>query len=64
MKKDHLAESTIKVTDRGLRLIAKTVNLNEPRKINDYEKANNICQKKKRVKKDLKKLLQYISVVM
>jgi len=24
MKKDHLAESTIKVTDRRLRLIAKT----------------------------------------
>ena len=36
MKKDHLAESTIKTTDRRLRLIAKTVNLNYPDKVTEY----------------------------
>ncbi len=36
MKKDHLAESTIKVTDRRLRLIAKTVNLKDPDKVTEY----------------------------
>ena len=36
MKKDHLAESTIKVTDRRLRLIAKTVNIDNPEEILDY----------------------------
>jgi integrase len=36
MKKDHLAETTIAVTDRRLRLIAKTVNLNDPDKVTEY----------------------------
>jgi len=36
MKKDHLAESTIKVTNHRLRLIAKTVNLNDPDKVTEY----------------------------
>jgi hypothetical protein len=36
MKKDHLAESTIKVTGRRLRLIAKSVNLNDPDKVTEY----------------------------
>jgi integrase len=36
MKKDHLADSTIEVTDRRLRLIAKKVNLNDPDKITEY----------------------------
>ena len=36
MKKDHLAESTIKVTDRRLRLIAKTANLNNPDEVTEY----------------------------
>ena len=36
MKKDHLAESTIKMTDRKLKLIAKTVNLNDPDKVTEY----------------------------
>ena len=36
MKKDHLAQTTITVTDRRLRLIAKTVNLNDPDKVTEY----------------------------
>jgi hypothetical protein len=36
MKKDHLAESTIEVTSRRLRLMAKTVNLDEPEKVDEY----------------------------
>jgi integrase len=36
MKKDHLAKSTIEVTDRRLRLIAKNVNLNDPEKVIEY----------------------------
>jgi integrase len=36
MKKDHLAESTIKVTDRRLRLIAKTVNREDTDKVTEY----------------------------
>jgi integrase len=36
MKKDHLAESTIKVTGRRLRLIGKAVNLDEPKEVDEY----------------------------
>jgi len=36
MKKDQLAESTIKVTDRRLRLITKTVDLDKPEQIKEY----------------------------
>ncbi len=36
MKKDHLAESTINVTDRRLRLIAKTVDLDDPDRVTEY----------------------------
>jgi len=36
MKKDHLAKSTIEVTDRRLRLIAKTANLNKPDHVTEY----------------------------
>ena len=36
MKKDHLAETTIKVTDRRLRLIAKSANLNNPEEVTEY----------------------------
>jgi len=36
MKKDHLAESIINVTDRRLRLIVKTVNLDDPDKVTEY----------------------------
>jgi integrase len=36
MKKDHLAESTIKVTDRRLRLMAKSINLDKPEQVKEY----------------------------
>jgi len=36
MKKDGLAESTIKVTDRRLRMMAKCVDLDEPEKVREY----------------------------
>ena len=36
MKKDHLAELTIKVTGRKLRLIATSANLNDPDKVTEY----------------------------
>ena len=35
MKKDHLAESTIKVTDRRLRMMAKTVDIDNPEKVRE-----------------------------
>ena len=41
MKKDHLAKSTIEVTDRRLRLIAKKVDLNDPDKVTEYLANNN-----------------------
>ncbi len=36
MKKDRLAETTIKVTDRRLRMMAKTVDLDNPEKVREY----------------------------
>ena len=36
MKKDQLAESTIEVTSRRLRLIAKSVNLDNPKDVTEY----------------------------
>jgi len=36
MKKDRLAESTIKVTDRRLRMMAKTVDIDIPEKVREY----------------------------
>ena len=36
MKKDGLAESTIRVTDRRLRMIAKSVDLDDPEKVREY----------------------------
>jgi hypothetical protein len=36
MKKDRLAESTIRVTDRRLRMMAKCVDLDEPEKVREY----------------------------
>ena len=36
MKKDRLAESTIKVTDRRLRRVAKTVDIDILEKVREY----------------------------
>jgi len=36
MKKDHYAKSTIEVTGRRLRLIAKLVNLDNPKEVTEY----------------------------
>jgi len=36
MKKDRLAETTIKVTDRRLRMMAKTVDLDNPENVREY----------------------------
>ena len=36
MKKDRLAETTIKVTDRRLRMMSKCVDLNNPEKVREY----------------------------
>ncbi|MDG6223803.1 MAG: hypothetical protein QCH99_11150 [Candidatus Bathyarchaeota archaeon] len=36
MKKDRLAETTIKVTDRRLRMMDRAVNLDEPEKVIEY----------------------------
>ena len=36
MKKDRLAETTIKVTDRRLRMMAKAVDLDEPEQVKEY----------------------------
>jgi len=36
MKKDRLAESTIKVTGRRLRMMAKSVDLDETKKIREH----------------------------
>ena len=40
MKKDHYAKFTIEVTDRRLRPITKSVNLDNPNEITDIQQPN------------------------